>query len=135
MKRRELIEALSVYADSIYEDLDEDPSEGEGSVETLLTRYPDQTDDLGSLFKLAEELKAALVPVPVPAFRAQLRRELEAYTPAEVTVGSIKPNYRRKWLFVAAAGSTLSIVGIFVVLLRRLRAAGDGPSQPATTVA
>ena len=135
MKRRELIEALSVYADSIYED----PSEREGSVEMLLTRYQarylDQADDLGSLFKLAEELKAALVPVPVPAFRAQLRRELEAYTPAEVTVGSFKPNYRRKWLFVAAAGSTLSIVGIFVVLLRRLRAAGDGSSQPATTVA
>ena len=35
MKRRELIEALSVYADSIYEDLDEDPSEGEGSPEEL----------------------------------------------------------------------------------------------------
>jgi hypothetical protein len=38
-------------------------------------------------------------------------------------------------LAVAATGSLLSMVGLAVVLIRRLRAAGEGGTQAATTTA
>ena len=127
MKKKELIELLSDHADAL--------NAGQTGSDMLDRRPTEENVELASLFLLAEEIKAALIPVPVPAFREQLRRQLKTYEPAKVTIGSSSIGRKQKLIFVAIAGSTLSVAGIVVVLLRRLRSTTDEVVQPATTAA
>jgi len=127
MKKRELIELLSDHAEAL--------NKGNIGSQILAKYQVEDNAELASLLQLAEEVKAALIPVPVPAFREQLRQRLETYEPSNLTVGSFNFGRKQKLLFVAMAGSTLSIVGLFVVLFRRLRSTGNESAQPATTAA
>ena len=127
MKKKDLKKLLSDHADAL--------NGGQTGWDMLDRRLTDENIELASLFQLAEEIKAALIPVPVPAFRDQLRRQLENYEPAKVTIGTSSTGRKQKLIFVAMAGSTLSVVGIFVVLLRRLRSTTDEAGQPATIAA
>jgi hypothetical protein len=125
MKKKEIIELLNEHADALNRGKRYSPNVAEHKMENNV--------ELASLFHLAEEVKDALVPVPVPAFREQLRRRLETYEPSNVTVGSSTTGRKQKLILFAMAGSTLSVVGLFVVLLRRLRSPGDEPARPVTT--
>lgn len=128
MKKRKMRDLLDQHAKALILGVKED--------ESLLAQYPDDSDseELNSLFQLAGAIKAALVPVKTPeSFRLELKRELRSVTPAETTIEdtSIK---QKRWLVVAAAGSIISLLGIILFILRKIRMAGQG-AQPATTVA
>ena len=102
--------------------------------ESLLAQYPDDSEELKSLFQLARAIKAALVPVKTPeSFKLELQRKLRSLAPAEITIvdSTVK---QRRWLVVAAAGSVLSVLGIILYILRRIRTTGQA-AQPATTAA
>ena len=126
MKKRKMRDLLDQHAKALILGVKEDKS--------LLAQYPEDSEELASLFQLAGTIKAALVPVKSPeSFRLELKRELRSVTPAETTIEdtSIK---QKRWLVVAAAGSIISLLGIILYVLRKIRTAGQG-AQPATTVA
>lgn len=128
MKKRELIELLNDHAEAL--------NKGKKGSQILSNYQLEDNVELALLLQLAEEVKAALIPVgPVPAFREQLQRRLEAYEPSNVTFSTSNSGRKQKLLFVAVAGSTLSVAGLFVVLFRRLRSAGNESAQPAHSAA
>lgn len=127
MKKKELIELLNDHAEAL--------NKGKSGSQILTKHQMGNNTELASLLQLAEEVKVALIPVPVPAFREGLRRRLETYKPSNVSIGSSNSSRKNKLLFVAMAGSTLSVVGLLVILFRRLHSPGDETAQPATSAA
>lgn len=127
MKKKELIELLNDHAEAL--------NMGRSRSQILAEHQMEYDGELASLFQLAEEVKDALVPVPIPAFRENLRRRLESYEPSKVTIGSSTTGRKQKLIIFAMAGSTLSVVGLLVVLLRRFRSSGDESAQPITSAA
>lgn len=126
MKNRKMRDLLDKHARSLIKGVNED--------ESLLARYPDDAEELRSLFQLASALKAALVPVKTPEpFKPELKQQLASITPSEITINDSSLKQRR-WIVVAAAGSALSVLGIVLYIVRRIRAASQ-TAQPATTVA
>jgi 5-formyltetrahydrofolate cyclo-ligase len=124
MKNKELIELLNDHAEAL---------NMAKSRSQILAEHPMEYDgELASLFQLAEEVKDVLVPVPVPAFREELRRRLESYELSNVTIGSPTNGRKQKLIIFAMTGSTLSVVGLLFVLLRRLRSSGDESARPIT---
>lgn len=102
--------------------------------ESLLAQYPNDSEELESLFQLARAIKAALVPVKTSeSFKLELRRKLRSLAPTEIIIDDSTVKQRR-WLVVAAAGSALSVLGIILYILRRIRTASQA-AQPATTAA
>ena len=118
-----LDDSLTRHADALIK--------GEDISGELLSAQPEPEQDLASLFRLAAAIKGSLVPVPVPAFRADLRRALEFQTPVQIAVGRPPANYKTVVMAAAATGSLLSIAGLSLILVRRRRSS----TQPATTVA
>lgn len=128
MKKSELIELLNDQVDAL--------NAGRINAEIFDWRqHFEESVEIASLFQLAEDVKAALIPVPVPPFREQLRRQLENYEPANVTIRSSSVGRKQKVFFVAVAGSVLSAAGLFIVLLRRLRSTNADAAQPVSTTA
>ena len=123
MKHELLEESLTRHADALIR--------GEDISGELLDSQPEHEQELDSLFRLAAAIKGALVPVPVPAFRANLRRALEFQAPTEIAIGRPPARYKTVVMAAAATGSLLSIAGLSLILVRRRR----GSTQPATTVA
>jgi hypothetical protein len=123
MKQDLLAEALTRHADAL--------NKGEDISGQLLAAQPEHEQELDSLFRLATAIKGSLVPMPVPSFRADLRRALEFQAPAQIAVGLPPARYKTVVMAVAATGSLLSIAGLSLILVRRRR----GSTQPATTVA
>lgn len=127
MKKKELVELLNDHAEALIED--------KSVSQILADQELENNVELVSLFQLAEEVKDVLVPIPVPEFREELRRRLESYEPSNVTIGSETTGRKQKLFIFAMAGSTLSVVGLLVVLLRRLRSSGDESARPITSAA
>ena len=123
MKHELLDESLTRHADALIK--------GEDISGQLLAALPEHEQELDSLFRLATAIKGSLVPVPVPAFRADLRRALEFQAPAQIAIGRPPARYKTVVMAAAATGSLLSIAGLSLLLVRRRR----GSTQPATTVA
>ena len=123
MKQDLLDEALTRHADALIQ--------GEDISGQLLASQPEHAQELDSLFRLAMAIKGSLVPVAVPAFRADLRRALEFQAPVQIAVGRPSAGYRTVMMVAAATGSLLSIAGLSLILVRRRR----GSTQPAATVA
>ena len=102
---------LSMHADRL--------NEGEEQAERFLQRQAPLGPDMLALLSLARRLKQALAPVPVPdPFRAQLRHDLVAYVGE---TGKVHGSRSRKplWYSLAAVGSVLPLLGIFVWRRRR----------------
>lgn len=127
MKKKELVELLNDHAEALIKD--------KSVSQILADQELENNVELVSLFQLAEEVKDVLVPIPVPEFREELRRRLESYEPSNVTIGSETTGRKQKLFIFAMAGSTLSVVGLLVVLLRRLRSSGDESARPITSAA
>ncbi|MCI0394119.1 MAG: hypothetical protein L0332_04490 [Chloroflexi bacterium] len=127
MKRKELEEILIAHANALNEGID--------MAAALLARYPERAAELAPLFQLARAIQGALQPVPAPAvFKTRLRQRLQE----QQVAGRQKAQAARSagrgmvWWGVAAAGSALSIAGLALFVLRRLRLAQARRTQPAT---
>lgn len=126
MKKRKIRDLLDQHAKVLILGVNED--------ESLLAQYPDDSEELKSFFQLARAIRAALVPLKTPeSFRLELQRKLRSLAPTEIIINDSTIKQRR-WLVVAAAGSTLSVLGIMLYILRRIRTASRA-SQPVTTAA
>lgn len=126
MKRRELVTILSAHADGLIR--------GDDTADQYLSEYPDYAAELRPLFHLASSIQSVLVPIKAPVtFVGRLREELMAYSPPEITVKAPITGQKVLLLGVAAAGSVLSVMGLVVFVLRRLRGSGKAGQQAATT--
>ena len=123
MKHDPLDESLTHHADALIK--------GEDISAELLTGHPESEDELDSLFRLAAAINKSLVPVPVPAFRSDLRKALEYQSTSQIAVGRPPARYKTVVMAAAATGSLLSIAGLSLILVRRRR----GSTHAATTVA
>ncbi|HZD11466.1 MAG TPA: hypothetical protein VE553_09000 [Candidatus Binatia bacterium] len=102
---------LSMHADRL--------NEGEEPAERFLQRQVHLGPDMLALLSLARRLKQALTPVPVPdPFRAQLRDDLVARW-GETEARQEGRSRRPLWYSLAAVGSVLPLLGIFVWRRRR----------------
>lgn len=124
MTDQELANILAEHADAL--------NRGEELGEQLLLSNQEQAGELASLLQLASVLKAALTPVPAPAFKERLGYELVKYGPPVVVLGrSVSKRRARAWLALAAAGSVISVAGVAALMLRRVRTVKDVAGQPA----
>ncbi len=79
MKKRKIRDLLDRHAEVLILEVNED--------ESLLAQYPDDSEELKSLFQLARAIKAALVPVKTPeSFKLELQRKLRSLAPAEIII-------------------------------------------------
>ena len=126
MKKRKMRELLDQHARAMMLGTRED--------ESLLAQNPDDSEELNSLFQLARSIKGALVPVKASeSFKLELKQELGSISPDEFAIDD-STNKQKRWLVVAAAGSAISVLGIVLYVLRRIRSASQA-AQPATTAA
>jgi hypothetical protein len=114
MNRWKLAAILSDYADGLFEGVD--------TADVLLSEYPQESAELGPLFRLAASLQSVLVPVRAPvSFVSRLHEDLMSYSPTKVVIEQERSGQKALWVGVAAAGSVLSVAGLVVLVLRRLR--------------
>ena len=123
MKHDLLTESLTRHADAL--------NRGEDISGALMAEQPEHRQELDALLSLAVAIKDSLVPVAVPAFRADLRRALEFQAPVQIAIGRPPTRYKTVVMAAAATGSLLSIAGLSLILFRRRRST----TQPAATVA
>lgn len=111
MKRRELVNLLADHADALTVGAGDDWLAGADSLTAV--------SPLFSLFQLAQAVKRVLVPVtPSPLFRDDLKRQL-----VQSTVVAEK---KRPFLVTIVVGAVVSVIGLTIYLLRRLRVADRG---------
>jgi hypothetical protein len=122
MKHNPITETLSRHVEALIR--------GEDIAANLLAERPLQDQELEPLMNLAAAIKQALVPVPVPAFRADLHRALAYQAPAQIAIGRPPARYKNVVMAAAATGSLLSIAGLSLILVRRRRSA----TRPVTSV-
>jgi hypothetical protein len=115
-----VVEVLAAHADHL-------TSDGPES-DDYLKLFPAYRAELKPLLKIAERVRAALVPVrPSPAFEAGLKQDLleAAIQRAEEREEKKRVSFlRRRGVLIGAAavGSVLSVAGIVAALLLRQRA-------------
>jgi hypothetical protein len=108
MNRRELIELLALHAE---------PGDANLSEERPAILSPEIT----SLMNLASSLKQAMVPVTAASFEARLRQELLGQPSHGVSMGRVSSGGGPWWLALGALLSGLTVAGLVVLLVRRLR--------------
>jgi hypothetical protein len=119
MRDKVVAEVLAVHADHLVG--------GKTNSEDYLSLFPAYRADLAPLLRIAERVKAALVPVtPSPAFEAGLRQDLLAAAIQRAIGRSPEkpvPFLRRRGFLIGAAavGSALSVAGIVAALVWRQR--------------
>ena len=119
MNQVQLIEILSAHADSLNDGMD--------NTESIVGAHPTHQATLKPLLTLAQQVKANLVPVPLPAqFVDDLGAALQAGT--VVPMPEVAPRNHISLLLAATIGSLLSLVGIIVVLRRRHREVAPMPA-------
>ena len=90
------------------------PSKGQNQKQ----QEQDQSEEIGSMFLLASELKRVLKPVSEPDFKFRLRDRLDSYTPSDVIIAAPKAGYQLILVVIASIGSFLSLIGL-VAFFRR----------------
>ena len=114
MNTRELATILSVHADEL--------NRGKDTAAQLLLDHPQAAIELEPLFRLAASIQAALVPIKAPiSFVGRLRGDLMRYSPEDFVEETPVSGQKALWLGVAAAGSVLSVTGVALLVLRRVR--------------
>jgi hypothetical protein len=119
MAENVVVEVLAAHADRLVGN--------EANGEDYLNLFPDYQAELTPLLRIAERVKAVLVPVmPSPAFEAGLKQDLLA-----AAIGRAEGQKNRKpvsflrrrgvLIGAAAVGSVLSVAGIVAALLWRQR--------------
>lgn len=126
MNRWKLASILSEHADGLNEGID--------TAAQLLADYPQASAELESLFQLASSLKKVLVPVRAPVnFVSRLHQDLVNYSPPKVVTKEAQSGQRILLVGVAAAGSVLSVAGLVLLVLRRLKSSGKTGQQAVST--
>jgi hypothetical protein len=119
MSENMVVEVLAAHADHLID------NEADG--EDYLNLFPAHRDELAPLLRIAERVRAVLVPVaPAPAFEAGLKQDLIAAAiqrTEEQGSGKRVSLFRRRRVLIGAAavGSALSVAGIVAALLWRQR--------------
>jgi hypothetical protein len=120
MPENVIVEVLAAHADQLIGK--------QGDSQDYLNLFPAYRAELAPLLRVAERVKAALVPVAAsPAFEAALRQDLLAAavqrTKEREQTKSKRIAFlrRREVLIGAAVGSALSVLGILAALLWRQR--------------
>jgi hypothetical protein len=98
----------------------------------LLAEQHEESTDLRMLFALSNSVKAVLVPVRAPSFKASLRHRLESRQQEKPRFRALASRQKIVWIVVAAAGSLLSITGVVLFVLRKLKTSGKAERQAAT---
>lgn len=114
MPENVIVEVLAAHADRLVGD--------NAHREDFLKLFPDHKAELAPLLRVAERVKAVLVPVaPTPAFELGLKKDLleAAVQRAEKQRPPRRVSFlrRRGVLIGAAVGSALSVVGIIIAAL------------------
>ncbi len=126
MNRWKLANILSAHADGLNEGID--------TAAQFLSEYPQDSAELRPLFRLAASLQTVLVPIRAPVnFVGRLHKDLMRYSPPEITVKSPVSGQKILLVGVAAAGSVLSVTGLVLLVLRRLKTTGETGQQAVTT--
>jgi hypothetical protein len=81
--------------------------------------------DLRSLFALSKSVKDSLVPVHATAFKESLKERIDHRSVERSRFALLMERQNVVWMAFAAAGSLLSITGVVLLVLRRLRSAGE----------
>jgi hypothetical protein len=118
MPENVLVEVLAAHADRLVGN--------QANGEDFLELFPDHKAELAPLLRVAERVKAVLVPVtPTPTFETGLKKDLleAAIRRVEEQKSKKKVSFlrRRGVLIGAAVGSVLSVAGIIAALLWRQR--------------
>lgn len=119
MRDKVMTEVLAAHANYLVGD--------ETNSEDYLNLFPAYRAELAPLLRIAERVKAVLVPVtPSPAFEAGLKQDLLAAAirrAEERGTGRQVSFFRRRWVLIGAAavGSALSVAGIVAAVLWRQR--------------
>jgi hypothetical protein len=127
MNRRELGAILLAHADGLIE--------GDNQADQLLIDHPEMAAELRPLFDLAASIQAVLVPVKAPVtFVNRLRMDLMTYSGPKISIKAPISGQKVLLMGVAAAGSVLSVVGLAVLMVRRLRGTGKTEQRAVTAV-
>jgi hypothetical protein len=113
MEQRSLVELLAVHSEQL------DPKSIDSMVSGDLST--EQRSELGSLLRLAAQVKEALAPVcPSPSFRQQLRTNLTEMARRRKTRDIMVdvPTRPRELLIGAAIGSAVALAGGIAYLIR-----------------
>lgn len=78
--------------------------------------------ELRSLFALSNSIRDVLVPVRATAFKASLRGRIERKSHEKSRFKTFTSRQNVIWMAVAAAGSLVSITGVVLIVLRKLKA-------------
>jgi hypothetical protein len=122
MMDNEIAELLAEHADGL--NLEADVS-GQ-----LLEENSEHSAELATLFELARAVKTTLVPVNAAAFKASLRHRLARHSPQRHLIKRITSSQNVIWVVVAGAGSVLSIAGVLLIVLRKVKSSGNSERQP-----
>jgi len=90
----------------------------------------EDTGELQTLYTLSKSIRDILVPVRATAFKASLRQRMETRTHAKSRFQIFARRQNVIWMAVAAAGSLLSITGVVLILVKRLKTSTN-TDQPA----
>ena len=127
MPENVIVEVLAAHADQLVGN--------QGYSQDYLNLFPTYRAELAPLLRVAERVKAALVPVTAsPAFEAALKADLlaaaeqRAHGREKTSRKYIAFLRRREVLIGAAVGSALSVVGILAALLWRQRSTARAQS-------
>ncbi len=111
MERPYLVDLLADHADAL----------NEGTAVAWLAEHPSLTavSSILTLLQIAQAVKRVLVPVtPSPIFQATLKKQLAQ--------PGIEFEEKRPFPTAILVGAAVSIVGLAIFLVRRLRLADDG---------
>lgn len=103
----------------------------EFSASSQAEQHEDSTD-LRILFSLSNSVKAVLVPVRASSFKATLRHRLENRQQEKARFRALASRQKIVWIAVATAGSLLSITGVVLLVLKKLKTSGKAEQQAAT---
>lgn len=111
MKRREMVALLAEHADALNDD----------TAVTWLADHSSVTavSSMRTLLQLAQAVQRVMVPVaPSLLFQTSLKKQLAQ---SELESEEKRPFPKTIWV-----GAAVSVVGLVIFLVRRLRLAGDG---------
>lgn len=127
MKKRELAAILLAHADGLIE--------GNDRTDQFLIDYPEMAAELRPLFDLAASIQEVLVPVKAPVnFVNRLRKDLLTYSGPKISIKAPISGQKVLLMGVATAGSVLSVAGLVLLMVRRLRGTEKTEQRAATAV-
>jgi hypothetical protein len=127
MNEMELAEILTEHADKL--------NRGEDISAQYMAQHPEDPAELNPLFGLAKSVKTVLVPVRATAYKSSLRQRLDGSSQRGRTLRAVASKTNIVWISVAAAGSLLSIAGLVLIVLKKIKASARVDRQAATAAA